>query len=282
MMTATDIAAVSLLTLRGREEESISLARILVISSQVAYGHVGLSAIVPALHALGHKAIALPTIMLSNHPGHPSASGTRISPEVLRKMMDSLHQNRFLDQIDTVLSGYLPTPESVAFVRDTVSDLKSSQQPLTYVCDPILGDLPKGLYIDQTAADAIRDMLIPLADLIVPNAFELGWLTGRRIRTADEAEKAARLLGPERCVVTSVPITERELANIDIRRSAPPQSFAVTRRSGVPNGTGDLLAGLLAAGLPLNDTVDKLEALIEMSIGRPELALVEAIGTWRR
>ena len=69
------------------------MARILAISSQVASGHVGLSAMVPVLQALGHDVIALPTIILSNHPGHTHVSGQRITVDVLDGMVDALGRN---------------------------------------------------------------------------------------------------------------------------------------------------------------------------------------------
>ena len=45
--------------------------------------------------------------------------------------------------------------------------------------DPVLGDAGR-LYVAQETAEAIRDRLIPLADIATPNLFELGWLTGAR------------------------------------------------------------------------------------------------------
>ena len=80
------------------------MGRVLAISSQVARGHVGLSAIVPALQALGHEVIALPTILLSNHPGHPRFAGERVAPDLLRRMFDALESNRWLGEIDAVLA----------------------------------------------------------------------------------------------------------------------------------------------------------------------------------
>ena len=97
------------------------MARIMVISSQVARGHVGLSAIVPACQALGHEVIALPTILLSNHPGHPHASGERIAPAALERMLDALDANSWLSDIDAVLTGYLPSAEHVQFAVEAVT-----------------------------------------------------------------------------------------------------------------------------------------------------------------
>jgi pyridoxine kinase len=91
------------------------MGRYLVISSQVAHGHVGLSAIVPALQAMGHEVIALPTILLSNHPGHAKVAGFKVEPSVLGQMLDALEANGRLKRVDAVLTGYLPTVDHVRF-----------------------------------------------------------------------------------------------------------------------------------------------------------------------
>src|SRR5688572_27846842 len=67
-----------------------TMARVLALSSQVARGHVGLSAVVPALQRLGHEVWPLPTILLSNHPGHAHAAGLRVDPAALEEMVDAL------------------------------------------------------------------------------------------------------------------------------------------------------------------------------------------------
>ena len=85
-----------------------AMPRVLAISSQVARGHVGLGAVVPVLQALGHDVIALPTVLLSNHPGHAHAAGECVGPDQLRRMLDALGANGWLGEIDAVLTGYLP------------------------------------------------------------------------------------------------------------------------------------------------------------------------------
>jgi pyridoxine kinase len=170
------------------------MARILAISSQVAHGSVGLSVIVPALQAQGHEVMALPTVLLSNHPGHPHVAGTRIAPETLTAMVEALTANGWLAGVDAVLSGYLPTPEHIAFVAATVGRLRAGKPRLPYLCDPVIGDWPKGIYIDQAAAHAIRGQLLPLATMLTPNAFELGWLTGLPVSDLATAMAAIRCL----------------------------------------------------------------------------------------
>jgi len=221
------------------------MGTILAISSQVARGYVGLSAIVPALHALGHEVISLPTIILSNHPGHGAAAGQRMDAAVLRRMLATLDAHGWLGEVDAVLSGYLPAPKHVALVAEAVQRVKARNPAAAYFCDPVLGDDPKGLYIGEDAARALATTLVPLADMCFPNRFELAWLSSQPVTDVASAENAGRALGPSVTVATSIPAADDGLATVAVTAA---EAFAsvVPQLDNVPNGTGDLLAALFA------------------------------------
>jgi len=250
---------------------------VLAISSSVAAGHVGLSATVPTLHACGVEVAALPTVLLSNHPGFAHCEGTGISPETLAAMLDALAANAMMAGVHTVLSGYLPTTEHVAVVERAIVQVRRHSPEAIYICDPILGDDPGGLYIDETAADAIRGHLLPLADVLLPNRFELAWLSQLPVDTPDDAIKAAQGLGIPRVIVTSVPMSESHIGIADVTPDAA-VSYSIPRLDEVPKGTGDMLSGLIAAGLPLDSAISTLQATIQLSLGQNHLNLVAAKG----
>ncbi|MBX9924906.1 MAG: pyridoxal kinase [Hyphomicrobiaceae bacterium] len=221
------------------------MARILAISSQVARGTVGLSIIVPALQALGHEVIAMPTVALSNHPGHANVAGTRIEATVLFAMLDALEANGWLRGLEAVLTGYLPSVEHVRFAAEAVRRVKAANgaASVTYICDPVLGDDPKGLYIDEAAARALRSALVPVSDVTTPNRFELSYLSGLDVRTPDDALRAAH--GGVATFATSVPSTRAdELLNVMIADGQTAVA-RVTRRARAPHGTGDLFSALV-------------------------------------
>lgn len=254
------------------------MARVLILSSWVAHGHVGLSAAVPALQALGHSVTQLPTTLLSNHPGWPHVAGRPVPPAETEAMLQALDANGWLADHDALLVGYLPTAEHVALAERLVARLRRPR----VVLDPILGDLPKGLYIAETAARAIRDRLVPLADILTPNAFELGWLTGTRPATRAEAEAAATALRAHKganILVTSPPLGPGETGLLAVTaRGARP--YPTPQRKGVPHGTGDVFAALIAAGLSPEAALGHLDALIAESLGAPHLKIVEAAPRW--
>ena len=268
------------------------MARILAISSQVARGHVGLSAIVPACQALGHEVIALPTILLSNHPGHPHASGERIAPVALSRMLDALDANGWLADIDGVLTGYLPSAEHVQFAVEAVTRVRASSPRAVYLCDAILGDLPKGLYIAPDAAACLRDDLAGTADILKANAFEIGWLAGAQIDAVSALAEAAHRQGWREVIATSVRgPKDAVLGNVWIHEGSPPLEINVAERRAVPKGTGDLLSALvlgrsLTSGRPTSNAarlrdfscaIADVQAVVDASIGHAELQLVAAL-----
>lgn len=253
------------------------MARIIALSSLVARGHVGLAAYRPVLEALGHEVTALPTVVLSNHPGHAHAAGFRIEPEALARMIDALDANGWLAEADVVLTGYLPSAAHVHLAASLIDRVRASRPDLRVIVDPVLGDDPKGLYIDADAAAAIRDVLIGRADVATPNRFELSWMSGRPVTNVGEAVQAARICGRPMAIATSIPAEHGQLATLSIDREGARACF-VRQRYGVANGTGDVIAALIAAGYPLGRAVATVGALIETSAGQSELALVAGLG----
>lgn len=260
------------------------MARILAISSYVAHGHVGLAAITPALQAMGHEVIAVPTIVLSSHFGYSEVGGFRPEPGEIANLIDALAANRILQSVDAVLTGYLPSLEIVEGLARMLDRLGSQHPDVLYLCDPVMGDDPDGLYVSEEVAAAIRDSLVPLADILTPNRFELAWLTGEEVATADDADAAADAIGAELVAVTSVPAGEDHIANV-MSGIEDALAFATRHRGAVPHGTGDLFAALLLGhvlnGAPHAEAVARASAgiahMVEASIGQPELALVANI-----
>jgi pyridoxine kinase len=223
------------------------MARILAISSQVAHGTVGLSIIAPALQALGHEVIGLPTVILSNHPGHAHVAGEQIAPKVLHAMLDALEANGWLTGLDAILTGYLPSADHVAFAAEAVRRVRevNGADAVTYLCDPVIGDDPKGLYIDQSAAKLIRSALLPVADIATPNRFELSYISGSDVRSADDAFRLD--VHDATMFATSIPSPKSgELCNVmTTAGSGPGAMTTVPRRARAPHGTGDLFSALL-------------------------------------
>jgi len=260
---------------------------ILSLSSQVARGHVGHSANVFVWQRLGLNVIALPTIILSNRPDYPHRAGERIRAELLGEMIEAIAANGWLGGIDAVFTGYLPSPAHVDLAEQTVRRLKTTRGDLLYCCDPILGDEPGGLYVAEEAARALRARLLPCADILTPNRFELGWLSGLRIGDRADALTAARDLGCTVLATSSPGETADTLVNLLVNSQGAWQA-AVNLRDAVPHGTGDLVASLFLGHLlrsasppdALALATGGIEAAIEASESEDELNLIGSQEAW--
>jgi pyridoxine kinase len=257
------------------------VTRIFIVSSWVAHGHVGLSAATPALQRLGHEVIQLPTTILSNHPGWPHVAGSPVPVGQIAEMLAALQANGWLADLDAVLIGYLPSAAHVALAADLVRRLRDRDRPPRIVVDPILGDTAGGLYVPEPVAIALRDKLVPLADVLTPNAFEAGWLCGAPIETLEQAGDAARGLAANgrTVLLTSAPVPG---ARIGVLQAGPTgtQLWASPERAGVPHGVGDVFSAFIAAGLSPGTALGHLTALIGASLDAPHLRIVEAAPTW--
>jgi len=231
--------------------------KVLSISSQVVWGPVGNSAAVPALQAMGHEVLALPTIILSNHPGHGAPAGFRTPAEDMARMFASLEALGALSDLDAVLTGYFASVgqvEEVARLLDRV--------PVPYLLvDPVMGDHGR-LYIPQEVAEAIRHHLVPRASCLTPNAFELSWLADLPVTDQASAIATARGLAIPEVLATSIPVGHDRLATLLVTADGVHQ--AVTPRlDHVPHGTGDVLSGLYLAHRLTQPPEDALAAAMK-------------------
>ena len=134
--------------------------------------------------------IAIPTVVLSSHAAYPHLAGTSIDTENLDRIAEAVEANDWLAGIDVIITGYLPSPAHVTFAARLVQRIRTQNRAALYVCDPVLGDAPKGLYLPAETASSIKKDLLPLADIVTPNAFELSWLTGLPVTSLSETSQA--------------------------------------------------------------------------------------------
>jgi pyridoxine kinase len=264
---------------------------ILSIQSQVAYGHVGNSAAVLPLQRLGFDVFALNTVQLAHHPGHGAWRGHKLRPEQLIEILDGLEARGVLARCAAVLSGYLGDPGMADVVVRAVEAVRAGRAEAPYVCDPVIGDDAPGVFVSAGVPEAIGERLAPLADVIVPNRFELAHLTGRSVQSLEDALAAAaelRARGPRLVIVTGLGLPERPDELAVLADSAEETWLVATPRLplAIGGGTGDafsalflghyLAAGELCAGL--ERAVAAMFALVERTsaAGAEELELVAA------
>jgi pyridoxine kinase len=225
---------------------------ILSIQSHVAYGHVGNAAAVFALQRLGIDVWPIHTVQFSNHTGYGSWKGRAFDAGAIRELMQGIGERGVLGRCDGVLSGYLGSAEIGTAVLDAVAQVSNANPRARYCCDPVIGDVERGVYVQPSVAEFMRSRAVPAADIVTPNHFELDHLTGRTAASLVDALSAVevlRSLGPRVVLVTSLLTSETPHDAIDLIACDDAGRYRL-RTPKLPvsvNGAGDAIAALFFA-----------------------------------
>lgn len=246
---------------------------VIVLNSQVARGSVGGRAMVFALERLEHRVWFVPTVLLPWHPGHGRASRIATDPAAFAVFLDDLAGARWLDEVGAIATGYFADAAQVEAAARLVEAVKARRPETLFLCDPVMGDVRAdgtgGLYIPEATAAAIRNRLVPLADIVTPNLFELSYLTSSPLpQSSTDAVAAARRLPVSTVVVTSAPaMMARAIGTLLVEGDTVIQAEHPLIE-GAPNGTGDLLSSLfLAARLAGRNSEQSLQRAVASVFG---------------
>ncbi len=230
------------------------MSTILSIQSSVAYGHVGNSAATFPLMRMGVEVWPVLTVHFSNNTGYDSWRGPLLSADDVRDVVRGIDDLGVLGECDAVLSGYQGAADTGRAILDAVALVKQRNPAAVYCCDPVLGDVGRGFFVAPGIPELMRDTVVPQAQVVTPNQFELEFLTGRRVRSIEDvvaAAHVARALGPETVLVTSVDLEGVAADSLDLVVVTGTGAWRVTtpRLVGVFQGAGDLTAAVFLARL---------------------------------
>jgi pyridoxine kinase len=268
------------------------MKRILSIQSSVTYGFVGNNVATPVLTSMGIHPLAINSVMLAAHPGYGVIAGQATPADHIAAILDGLVKLEIVPDIDAIISGYLGHADQVATITSLIKTWRNSGATGAYICDLVLGDANK-LYIDQTLADQMIDQLLPLADIITPNQFELAYLSDMPISNSDDAIIAGQNLltsqpGLTGVIATGISNSDQFVHDILITRKMH-KSWDYQKRPAGVSGSGDLFTSLLAGGLVQGMTLDAATArasnlaqtIIAKSTNPKELALLENLDLFK-
>ena len=222
---------------------------ILSIQSWVAFGHVGNASAVFPLQRLGAEVWAINTVQFSNHTGYGAWRGQVFSGALIRDCVAGIEERGVLPRCDAVLSGYMGDTEIGEAILDAVARVKAANPSAMWCCDPVIGDVGRGIFVRPGIPEFFRDRALPAADIATPNQFELEWLTGAPIATLEAAKAAIRALqarGPRCVMLTSMRVEDTPADAIELL-AAEGGRFWRLRKPLLPisvNGAGDAIAAL--------------------------------------
>jgi pyridoxine kinase len=163
---------------------------LLSIQSHVVYGHVGNAAAVFPLQRLGVEVWPLHTVQFSNHTGYGDWRGQVFDAGLIRELVAGIAQRGVLGQCDGVLSGYMGGADTAEAILDAVAAVKRANPAARYCCDPVIGDVGRGVFVRDGIPEFMRAKAVPAADVVTPNQFELDYLSGRASKTLLQARDA--------------------------------------------------------------------------------------------
>ncbi|MFK4089230.1 pyridoxal kinase PdxY [Kribbella sp. NPDC020789] len=226
--------------------------KILSIQSAVAYGHVGNSAAVFPLQRIGVEVLPVYTVNFSNHTGYGVWRGPLISPDDVREVLLGIEERGAFPKIDAVLSGYQGGEGIADVILETVQRVKAANPEAVYSCDPVMGNAKSGCFVAPAIPVLLKDRVVPAADIITPNQFELGFLTDTEPDTLESTLASVELVratGPRTVLVTSVERPDREEGTIEML-AVDDSGAWIVQTPYIPmkaNGSGDVTAALFTA-----------------------------------
>jgi len=261
------------------------------IQSHVVYGHVGNSAAVFSLQRMGVEVWPIHTVQFSNHPGYGNWQGRVFDAGLIRELVRGIEQRGVLGACDGLLSGYVGGADIGAAILDTVAVVKRANPSAKYCCDPVIGDVGRGIFVREGIPEFMKSKAVPAADVITPNQFELNYLSGQQSRSLADALGAVKAMqerGPRVVLVTSLHTDDTPADAIDMLACDDTGRFRLRtpRLQMVVNGAGDAIAALFFAHYLRSGKIDEALSRAGSAIfgvlaktaeaGAPEIQIVAA------
>ncbi|XP_023713305.1 pyridoxal kinase isoform X1 [Cryptotermes secundus] len=252
--------------------------RVLSIQSHVVSGYVGNKSATFPLQVLGFEVDTINSVQFSNHTGYGYWKGQVLNEKELEDLMDGLHHNG-LDYYTHLLTGYIGSASFLRYIAEVVKQLRQVNPDLVYVCDPVMGDNGR-MYVPKELLGIYKDTILPLADFITPNQFELELLIGKQIKSVDDAWEAIEHLHQKGCrtvVLSSTDLGDDEnllaLASSRIGGKKTDLTIHIPKLPHTFTGTGDLFAALLLAWMwhtnnKLKPSLEKIIATLQAVLKR--------------
>lgn len=224
---------------------------ILSIQSHVAYGYVGNKAATYPLQSLGYDVCPVNTVQFSNHTGYGKWQGEIFSADHIKSVIAGLKDLGLVKKFKAITSGYLGDSAIGEIILSTLAEFRNENPDLVYLCDPVMGDFGRGVFVRESIPDFFKNRALPYATIITPNHFEAELLYGGPINSIDDAKNMANhfhSMGVKIVVITSFRCNDLPKDKLHVFLSngpsfligqTPLENFPIS-----PNGTGDLFSAL--------------------------------------
>lgn len=275
----------------AQTEQNKPMTTIMSIQSSVAYGHVGNSAAAFTLMRMGVETYPVLTVHYSNTTSYGAWRGPVLAAQDVMDVVIGVDERGALGGVDGVLSGFQGSPVTGSTILKAMELTKTRNPAALYCCDPVMGDVDRGMFVAAGVPDFLREVVVPRADIVTPNQYELDFITGYKSKNLGDLVKEVDVmfaLGPQTVLVTSAVPDDLEPNTISMVAARSDEAWLVTtpHLDQVFTGSGDVtsavfFAHLLESGrldIALQKTANIVYSILEATVqaGRRELALVLA------
>ncbi len=228
--------------------------RVLIIAGSDSGGGAGIQADIKTVTALGgYAATAITAITVQNTLG---VTGVHAIPlDIIEAQARAVLDDIGADAIKTGMLGDVATVERVARILDSAPGVPA-------VIDPVMVAKGGASLLQPRAVEAVRDLMIPRAALLTPNAPEAEALTGMPVLTTDDLRRAGEILlgfGARAVLMKGGHIPGERLTDLLITPDGETAFEGERIDTRHTHGTGCTLASAcavgLAQGLSLTDAV---------------------------
>ena len=268
----------------------MTVQKFLSIQSCVSYGYVGNCAITFPLQRLGVEVCPIHTVLFSNHTGYGSWKGQVLEPNLVEEIFEGLIERGVIQDSQALLTGYMGSIQLGNVMIRAIKQLKKINPNLIYCCDPVFGDVGRGIFVKEEIPNFFKNDLFKYADIVTPNHFELEFLSDMTINDLQTAIQAARKvmkIGPSLVIVTSLIIdTTKKDLNVLVVDNKNEYLLTTPRLPIALNGTGDLTSALFTyfysihqkINIALEETISRVYSIIAKTYeaNSKELVLIES------
>lgn len=205
----------------------------------------------------------------------------------LRAQLDALFDDFPIAAVKIGMLGSVP-------VIETVADALARHGAESVVVDPVMIASSGARLAERRALDALRERLLPLADVLTPNLPEAGILLGHPIQSRPEQLEAARALRPQirgGVLIKGGHLTGEDLVDLYLGPDAEPLYWHHRRLAVAGHGTGCTLAAAIAARMAHGDdrptAIDRAIAFLQAALaaayrpGRGDLHVLDPLAACR-
>ena len=231
--------------------EENALGRVLIIAGSDSSGGAGIQADIKSCAAFGAYAMtAITAVTAQNTQGVQSIE---IMPaELVKQQVESC-----LSDIgaDVIKIGMLGSKENIEVVAHAIEELDAF-----IILDPVAVATSGDLLLQEDGIDALKDILLPLADLVTPNVPEAELLTGLKIEDIDDLTKAGDALlkrGVYAALMKGGHLSGRSVVDVLVSEEGANIMSGPRLHTRHTHGTGCTLASAVAANMALGLDMDE-------------------------